>query len=369
MTLSGFINENRESILEDWTTFASTCGPASEGMGTTALRDHAGAMLTAIAKDLDTYQTPGEQERKSLGMAAGAARTTAAHEHGTDRAESGFTLEQMVSEYRALRASVIRLWTQESGQLGAPDIEDLIRFNEAIDQALAESVVRYTQNLDQSREMFVGILGHDLRSPLGAVITSATFMIELDELEEPYRSLTARIASSSRRMDRMVSDLLDLTRSRFGGGIPIERADMDLRDAVREVVSELGALHTAAEFDVRFAGDLRGRWDPGRVGQVLVNLIGNAVEHGAAATPVTVDVGGDAGTVRVLVHNHGTPIPESLLRRIFDPMKTRQGGSSEHLGLGLYIADRIVTAHGGSIDVESSASAGTTFTVHLPRSE
>ena len=369
MTLSGFINENRGPILEDWATFASTCGPASDVMDLSALRDHADAMLTAIAKDLATYQTPGEQERKSLGLGAGAARTTAAHEHGTDRAESGFTLEQMVSEYRALRASVIRLWTQESGQLGAPDIEDLIRFNEAIDQALAESVVRYTQNLDQSREMFLGILGHDLRSPLSAVITAATFMMDLDELEEPHRSLTARIASSSRRMDRMVSDLLDLTRSRLGGGIPIERADMDLRDVVRDVVSELGVLYTAAEFDLRFAGDLRGRWDPERVSQVLSNLIGNAVEHGAAATPVTVDVGGDAGTVRVAIHNHGTPIPESLVRRIFDPMKTPQGGSSKHLGLGLYIADRIVTAHGGRIDVESSASAGTTFTVHLPRSE
>ena len=369
MTLSAFIKENREPILKEWAAFASTCVPASDVMDVPELRDHADEMLTAIAKDLETYQTPGEQEQKSMGRAEGATRGTAAHEHGADRAESGFTMEQMVSEYRALRASVIRLWTRDSGELGASDIEDLIRFNEAIDQALAESVVRYARNLDLSREMFLGILGHDLRTPLGAVITASTFMMELDELEEPHRSLMARIASSSRRMDRMVGDLLDLTRSRLGGGIPIERVDMDMRDAVREAVSEVGALHTTAEFDVRFDGDLHGCWDPERIAQVLANLIGNAVEHGAGTSPVTVAVGGDDETVRVAIHNEGTPIPESLVRRIFDPMKTRQGGSSQHLGLGLYIADQIVAAHGGRIEVESSASAGTTFTVHLPRSE
>lgn len=363
------MNTNRESILAEWAAFARTCAPASDSMDVTGLRDHASEMLMAIAADLDTAQTPSEQAEKSKGRAIGTNWTTAAHEHGADRAESGFTMDQMVSEYRALRASVIRLWTKERGELGGTDIEDLIRFNEAIDQALAESVVRYTRELDRSREMFLAILGHDLRTPLGAVITSATFMLDLDELGEPHRTLTARIASSSRRMDRMVGDLLDLTRSRLGGGIPIRRTDMDMQSAVREVVSEVGALHPAASIDVRTTGDLQGRWDPERVAQVLTNMIGNAVEHGAPESPVTVDVQGEADAVVIGIHNHGAPIPASLARRIFDPMKRRQSGSSEHLGLGLYIAEQIVTAHNGRIDVSSSASEGTTFTVHLPRDE
>lgn len=369
MRLSEFMNTNREPILTEWAAFARTCAPASDDMDLTALRDHAEEMLVAIAADLDTAQTPTEQAQKSMGRAVADDETTAAHEHGSDRADSGFTIDQMVAEYRALRASVIRLWTLEKGELGTTDIEDLIRFNEAIDQSLAESVARYGSELDRSREMFLAILGHDLRTPLAAVITTATFMLELGELEEPYWTLMTRIASSSWRMDRMVGDLLDLTLSRLGSGIPIQRADMDMQAVVREVVSELTALHPAARIDVRISGDLQGRWDPDRVSQILTNLMGNAVEHGSPDGPVTVDVIGERDEVVIGIHNHGVPIPAALTRRIFDPMKGRQPGSSEHLGLGLYIAERLVAAHNGRITVVSSASAGTTFSVYLPRSE
>lgn len=369
MRLSEFMNTNRESILAEWAAFARTCAPASDDMDLTALRDHAEEMLVTIAADLDTAQTPTEQAQKSKGRAAGDVENTAAHEHGSDRADSGFTMDQMVSEYRALRASVIRLWTVEKGELGTTDIEDLIRFNEAIDQSVAESVARYASELDRSREMFLAILGHDLRTPLGAVITSATFMLELGELEEPYLTLMTRIASSSRRMDRMVGDLLDLTRSRLGGGISIQRTDMDMQAAVREAANEIGSLHPTARIDVRISGDVQGRWDPDRVSQILTNLVGNAVEHGAPEGPVTVTVSGEPEAVMIAIHNHGLPIPATLARRIFDPMKRRQSGSSPHLGLGLYIAERIVMAHGGRIAVESSAAAGTTFSVYLPRSE
>lgn len=369
MRLSEFMNTNREAILAEWADFARTCAPASDDMDLTGLRDHADEMLVTIAADLDTEQTATEQDQKAKGQGASEEENTAAHEHGSDRADSGFTMDQMVSEYRALRASVIRLWTVDKGELGSKDIEDLIRFNEAIDQALAESVARYATELNRSREMFLAILGHDLRTPLGAVITSSTFMLELGELVEPYLTLVTRIASSSRRMDRMVGDLLDLTRSRLGGGISIQRAHMDMQVAVREVVHEIGSLHPAARFDVRAGGDLKGHWDPDRVSQVLTNLLGNAVEHGSPDGPVTVDLTSEADAVVISVHNHGIPIPAALARRIFDPMKGGKSGSSSHLGLGLYIAERIVTAHGGRITVASSASEGTTFSVYLPRSE
>lgn len=369
MRLSKFMNTNREPILAEWAAFARTCVPASDDMDLMALRDHAEEMLVAIAADLDTAQTPTEQSEKSMGRAASVDETTAAHEHGSGRAESGFTMDQMVSEYRALRASVIRLWALERGELGKTDIEDLIRFNEAIDQSLAESVARYANELDRSREMFLAILGHDLRTPLGAVITSATFMLELGELEEPYRTLMARIASSSRRMDRMVGDLLDLTRSRLGGGISIQRVHMDMQAAVHEVASELKSLHPAARIEVRTRGDLQGRWDPDRVSQILTNLMGNALAHGSPDSPVTVAVGGEQDEVVLGIHNYGVPIPPALARRIFDPMKRRESASSPHLGLGLYIAERLVAAHDGRIAVESSASTGTTFSVYLPRSE
>ena len=376
MRLSDFIVANREPILVEWEAFARTCAPASGSMDIAALRDHAGEMLGVIADDLDTPQSGHEQAEKSKGNepAATTAEKTAAEKHGAGRAESGFTTDQMVSEYRALRASVIRLWTKEQGQLETDDLEDLTRFNEAIDQSLAESITRYTQDLDQSKDMFLAILGHDLRTPLGAVITSATFMLETRELAEPHLTLTSRIVSSAKRMNQMVGALLDFTRSRLGGGIPIVRGDMSMGKAVHDVVDELSALHPESKIKIETRGSQRGKWDCPRITQVLTNLIGNALEHGSPKTPVFVDVRGDDDEVTIAVHNQGPPIPTAQLDGIFSAMKRKDaaadpatGGPSGNLGLGLYIADRIVNAHKGKIDVESSEDRGTTFTVHLPR--
>jgi signal transduction histidine kinase len=375
MRLSVFINQQREPILVEWEMFARKLGTITESMDIEALRDHASEMLTVIAADLETPQSERQQRQKSVGDAPDESfePPTAAEEHGADRAERGFSIDEMVSEYRALRASVIRLWMQTGDTLADTDIADMTRFNEAIDQALAESVARYTADLTESREMFIGILGHDLRTPIGAIITSSTFMMETGELEEPHRTLTARIASSSRRMERMIGDLLDLTRSRLGGGIPITRGWMNMEAVVRESVGELAAMHDESTVEIDATGDLRGRWDAGRLTQVMSNLIGNALEHGATGSPTTISLQGLKTEVTVAVHNHGPPISPSMIGRIFDPMKRRQTrggrgrGADSHLGLGLYIAERIVSAHGGTVEVKSSATAGTTFTVHLPR--
>src|SRR4029079_4880675 len=160
-------------------------------------------------------------EEKSKGNAPADASGifTAAEVHGAVRAESGFTLAEMVSEYRALRASIIRLWTKEKGTLTGDDLGDLMRFNEAIDQATSESITRFMQDLDRSKEMFIAILGHDLRSPLDAVIMSTQFMLERGELQQQDIDLVTGALRSARRMNRMVNDLLDFTRSRLGAGV------------------------------------------------------------------------------------------------------------------------------------------------------
>ena len=205
MALSEFILANREPILAEWEAFARSCAPASGSMDVAALRDHADELLSVMAADLATPQGALEQSEKSKGHATpeDADVRTAAEEHGAGRAQSGFTVEQMVAEYRALRASVIRLWTRSQGALQLPDLEDLTRFNEAIDQSLAESVTRYNQELSQAKEIFLGVLGHDLRTPLGAIYTSAKFMLDTGELGEPHHTLTARIATSSQRAVQM----------------------------------------------------------------------------------------------------------------------------------------------------------------------
>ena len=343
-------------------------------MNIEALRDHANEMLTVIAADLNTPQDKEEQQQKSEGNApaSGETSTTAAEHHGAGRADSGFSVDQMVAEFRALRASVIRLWTEELGSFNANNIEDLTRFNEAIDQSLAESVSRYTLDLDTSKEMFLAMLGHDLRSPLSAIMMSAEFMLETAELTEPHLSLTTRISSSANRMQHMIGDLLDFTRSRLGGGIPIERAEMSIEKVVHDVVDEIAAAHPDRVIKLDARGGSKGSWDCERISQVLSNLIGNAVEHGEPGGTIGVNVAGDDKEVTVAVHNLGSAIPAERLNGIFGPMKSRDitgsaAGPSGNLGLGLYIAERIVSAHGGSVDVESSKDAGTTFTVHLPR--
>ena len=378
MRLADFILANREPILLEWEAFARTCGPASGTMDLRALRDHASAMLSAMAADLATSQNAHEQSEKSKGLAPTeeSAPATAAEQHGAGRAVSGFTLEQMIAEYRALRASVIRLWTKDQGEPHPRDMEDLTRFNEAIDQALAESMDRYNEELAQSKEMFLAILGHDLRLPLGAIYTSAKFMIESGELEEPHRALAARIAHSATRTIDMVGDLLDFTRTRLGAGIPVVTADMNLGDVVRDVVDEISAAHPECPIEVDAHGESRGAWDRDRISQALGNLIGNAVQHGSVASVVTVEVRGGEALVTVAVHNHGVPIPSEQLDGIFNPMKSRvaprlpsERGPTGSLGLGLYIAERIASAHGGRIEVKSSVEDGTTFTMYLPRDE
>ena len=225
MRLSEFILANREAIMKEWEAFARTCAPASNVMNIEALRDHASEMLTDFVADLETPQDAQEQDEKAKGLAPDTTpQATAAEHHGAGRAESGFSVEQMIAEYRALRASVIRLWTKSQGELTRQEIEDLTRFNEAIDQSLAESVTRYTHDLDVSKETFLAILGHDLRTPLSAILTASRFMLDTNELKEPHLTLTSRIASSSTRMVHLVGDLLDFTRSRLGGGIPADHS-------------------------------------------------------------------------------------------------------------------------------------------------
>ena len=375
MRLADFIEANLEPILAEWEAFARTHVPAGEAMDAAGLRDHAADILRTVARDLRSPQTERERADKSMGDAAGrpGAADTAAETHGALRAEAGFTLGQMVSEFRALRASVTRLWRAAGGPSGGPEVEDLTRFHEAIDQALAESVSRYARDLDQSRDMFLAILGHDLRTPLGAVLMSATGLLLTKGLSPPQEAAVSRILSSGTRIRGMVNDLLDFTRTRLGVGIPLDRTETDLGEVGRQVVGEVAAFHP--DRDVRFegGGDLRGSWDAARLGQALSNLVGNAVQHGSAEAPVTVTARGAADEVAVAVHNRGPVIAPAHRHLIFSPLRrldpaARGMHDSGSMGLGLYIAHEIVKGHGGRIDVESSEGGGTTFTIRLPRS-
>ena len=375
MRLSEFMVAHREQILTEWDAFARSCLPVTETMDFSAVRDHAAAMLDAIAADLRTPESKSEQADKSKGKSDAnpdpTTPDTAAQAHGTDRAASGFTVEQMVSEYRALRASVMRLWIDAAGEKPLKDRKDLIRFNEAVDQAMAESTARFSQGLNQSKEMFLAMLGHDLRTPLGAIIGSAHVMVNTKELPNKLLKSASLILNSGQRMNALVGDLLDFTRSRLGRGIPIVRADMDIAKVSRQVVDEIAALHPQRVVNFEATGELQGQWDSARVSQALSNVINNAVQHGSDKTPINVTLRGDADEVVLAVQNRGPVIPTNEFDKIFDPMHRIEGGKPmaprDNLGLGLYITERIVAGHGGTIGVSSSEETGTTFTMHLPK--
>lgn len=370
--LSRFIRDNAEPILAEWETFARSL-PGGGAMDVAALRDHAKEMLLAIAADLERPQSDQAQDEKARGGrdAVESWGATAAQEHGSGRAGSGFTVSQMVAEFRALRASVTRLWLAAAAGTAHTDLGDLIRFNEAIDQAIAESVSRFSQAVGRTQERFLAILSHDLRTPLGAIITSTRFMLDAGGLEEPNRTLVARASSSARRMNQMVLDLVEFTRTRLDDAIPVVRAEVNARRLVHDVVLEIAASYPESVVQVETRGDLSGAWDADRLTQALTNLVGNAVQHGAAGRPIRVSACGLADEVTLSVHNDGPPIPTELQAAIFREGQ-RAGGSAaaadrRHQGLGLYIVERIVTSHGGGVSVHSSAAEGTTFTMRLPR--
>lgn len=373
MRLSEFIRQHADHIVEEWEQFARTITPAADTMDRVALRDHARAILLAAARDMDTAQTAREQIAKAKGE--GPEKTPSLDEagasHGELRHTVGFDLVQMTSEFRHLRACVIRLWV---GSLESPDMayfQDMIRFNEAIDEALAESTAAYAEQVNRSRDIFLAILGHDLRAPLQAVSMSTELLMRKTALEGDALTCALNIKHGARHMASMVSDLLELVRSRLGRTLPIEPAPMDLADAARAAIAEACAGNPECDPTLKTEGDTRGVWDAGRIDQLLQNLIGNALQHGSNPREVLVALRGDSGSVHLSVQNYGNPIPEEAIGTIFDPLvrsaDEELGQPSTSLGLGLFIVKEVVTAHGGAIEVSSSEADGTLFSVTLPR--
>ena len=199
--------------------------------------------------------------------------------HADGRVGHGFTPGQVLAEFRALRASVLRLYELT----GEADLAGVRRFNEALDEALTESMTRYGAQTDLYRDQFVGILSHDLRTPLGAITAGAALLAHAAADDQRQSRIAARILNSAQRMERMIADLLDLTRTRLGGAIPLKAGPTDLQSVCEEVVLEIQATHPEAVVRFESRGDVTGHWDADRLAQLVSNLVGNAIEHGAEA--------------------------------------------------------------------------------------
>ena len=375
MRLSEFIVHNVDRIVDEWEQFAETITPAAESMNSLALRDHAKEILLAASRDMNTAQTASEQQAKAEGEGpeSSPALDDAAASHGELRHTAGFDLVQMTSEFRHLRACVIRLWVASIDAPALSHLQDMIRFNEAIDQALAESTAAYAEQVSRSRDIFLAILGHDLRAPLQAVSMSTEMLERKIRLDVDAQTYVRGIKNGARHMGAMVNDLLEFVRSRLGSSLPIEPKAMDLALACQAALDEACAGQPDCAPTLHVEGDVQGQWDPRRLGQMLQNLIGNALQHGARRGKVTLTLSGDADEVTLRVHNLGQPIAEDAIATLFDPLvrspseDISQPGTSTSLGLGLFIIKEVVDAHQGKVDVISTEAEGTTFTVVLPR--
>jgi signal transduction histidine kinase len=373
MHLSKFIITNLEEIIAEWESFASTVLPEKQ-FDRVALRDDAAQILSTIAQDMETPQTASEQTEKSQGLKPKTTQDTSAETHSLLRLGQGFNQVQVISEFRALRATVIRLWLNSSPEIDNAALLQLIRFNEGIDQALSQSAARFMEKIEESTDFAIAVLAHDLRNPLNAILSAAE-LLRITAPNDTAPEIITKMINSGTEMSKLINNLLDFTRTRLGQALPVNRLEIDVAPICQRVVAELATAYPKRNIELSCSESLRGSFDETRIGEMLSNLIANAIQHGDPLTPITVTVSLEADHMVFQVHNEGTPIPESALNTIFDPIslgrKEDKQPQSEfgHLGIGLVIVKKIVEAHSGTISASSTAVAGTTFVVSLPCNE
>jgi signal transduction histidine kinase len=366
MRLAEFIKAHVETIVAEAARYAKTLAPLAHESEKT-LRNHIPKILDAIVLDLEHSQTDEEAHTKSLGQAATPVGkpASAAQTHGRLRAKSGLQMAQLVAEYRALRAGVLRLWAEKE-----PDevtVADVVRFNEAIDQAIAESVEFFSEETDQLRNVFLGVLGHDLRGPLNAILLTAELISRKTKLQ-PLSEVGVLIRSG-RRMASLLDTLLQYNRTALGGGMTIHREPTDLAQACASEVELLKAAHPESEINLDVEGDCSGDFDASAVREALGNLVNNAVSYGDDGR-ILLSLVGKHETVSLKVSNTGPQIPIAEIPALFNAL---QRGEDIHpdenqtsLGLGLFIVQQIATAHGGEVRCASSPGE-TSFEIVLPR--
>jgi len=351
------IRDRKEAILSEWEeAVRSVCSPSMR-LSREELRDDMPPLLDRLTAWLSTDSTDTAEaiEQKTTGA------------HAKHRLQRGVDLRELIHEYRLLRRIVLR----HTFAL-VRDVDELqsavCRFDEAIDHAITETAATYAKARDEARDLVLGILAHDLRNPLSAIKMAADRLSHAGPLNDAQVGLVSRLDRAADRIKRMLCDLLDVVRSRFGGAMPVHPQSFDFADVVGDATSELRLIHPARDITVEPRGDSRGEWDRDRIAQLVSNLVGNAVVHGH--DPIRVTVVGDEREVELGVRNAGPQIPKELFPALFDPFRRGPSKSVDDeqagLGLGLFICSEIVRAHQGSIAIDSNEHC-TSFTVRLPK--
>lgn len=365
MRLSEFMSVNSEQIIRAWEEFAKALS-GKVSLPRWILRDHAPAIVKFIAQEMASSPAPATRDNVEPHDPAEPVEQLAAA-HVKVRIDSGFDLAQIVSEYCALRACILRLWQEQAPNNFNAGAAQIARFDGLVDEHITAAVVSYKEREGQYRDRFLGILGHDLRSPINAILLGTTHLATQGLGERQLKTLT-RIQNSTRRLSAMVNDVVDFARGRLGSPMPITTAAANLGIVVGEIVDEVQLANPGYAIDFEAEPEVNGEWDTERLKQLVSNLLINSIQHGTEER-VKITVKSEGSSAVVEVHNRSPAIPSDLLATIFEPSVR---GSAAHqdkagLGLGLFIAREIVSAHHGTIAVSSAESTGTTFVVRLPR--
>lgn len=340
------------------------CHAVGDGVGVILLAEEALTQMTlALLGGLLSAQPPWSDVPVVLFTSGRRPRDGARAERIVEALGNVVIVERPVQEVTLLMTVQNALRARKRQYAVAQVLEDLA----ARERDAVESM-RFMQQL-------LGIVSHDLRNPISAVVISAEALLRRQDLTQRQTNGVVRIRNAAQRANAMVLDLLDLTRARLGRDMPLHRSTVDLGALADELLDEVRAAHPEREINLHVAGETTGHWDSGRLAQVLQNLATNALQYSPPSTAVTLRVQGtDPDGVTVWVHNVGEPLSPELQSRIFEPMERGHGGpspptspESRSVGLGLYIVKQIVKAHAGSIAIESSEETGTAFVVKLPR--
>jgi len=367
-TLAQFVRDHKNLILSEWIAEVRQL-PSAHSQPMDAIRDHIPDFLDRLAEAID------------CGDVSAVTMQGLPNLHAAMRVREGYDLRQVVAEYRSIRAVILRLYGEKGdvSEESRPKLLPIATMNAALDTAIADAVDQYAIDQGKAREMFIGMLGHDLRDPLNTIAFSARVLSNRgQEPEVEKQKIATRIESSATRMDSMIRDLLDFARGRLGGVFPIVPTPVDAQTLVAETVTEIS--HGHPERSIAFSatsppGDFDVEWDPDRIAQALTNLLSNAVAHGG--DPIVVDAKREGDWITIEVRNAGE-IPAAALPTIFAPFSApardrRHANGAQpadrrrgHLGLGLYIVYEIANAHGGKV-VAESRTGETIFRLVLPR--
>jgi hypothetical protein len=366
-TLARFIRQHKDRILTDWLEMAARL-PSAHDLPLPAIRNHVPEILDSIADAVDRHD-PAALELRGL-----------PNLHAAIRLREGYDLRQVIAEYRTLRRVIMKLYS-ELGDIGEdmrPKMLPVRDLHSALDEAITDAVDQYAVDKDRAREMFIGMLGHDLREPLHTITFTSELMRDRAPDERTRRD-AARISESAERMETMIRDLLDFARGRLGTGLPIVPAPIDAQALACDTVTWIKLGHPERQIQCETdsaAGRFNVEWDGDRIAQAISNLVANAIAHGS--DPIVIQLVDRADLVEIEVRNRGE-IPPAVMPRLFEPFSppaidrrhlaaTPRDGERRrgHLGLGLYIVKEICTAHGGKVQAESRDGEAI-FRMVLPR--